>query len=52
MHPWKYEAALGFGKQTVTTFFTKHCRTQRHMVSCQIHKNSNQQNTECQGTTS
>lgn len=32
-------------------FLTKHSRKQRHMVSCQIHKNSNQQNTECQGIT-
>lgn len=32
MHPWKYEAALGFGKQRVVAFFTKHHGMQRHMV--------------------
>lgn len=30
MHPWIYEAALGFGKHRVIAFFTKHPSMQRH----------------------
>lgn len=48
MHPWKYEAALGFGKQRFIAFFTKQRSMQRHVVSCQIRKISNQQKTACQ----
>lgn len=51
MHPWKYEAALGFGKQRVIAVFTKHYSMQRHMVMCQIHTIGNQQKTACQGAT-
>ena len=48
MHPWKYEAALGFGKQRFIAFFTKQRSVRRHVVSCQIRKISNQQKTACQ----
>lgn len=51
MHPWKYKAALGLGKQRAIAFLIKHHSVQKHMILCQIHKITNQQKTVCQGTT-